>query len=144
MIRPATPEDFEIILAMCQRFWRHTRYREPMQPDHVIKLIQHAHSIDLLTVLEVNGEVEGFAAGLSGPLLGNADTIQVLELAYWINPGARGRGIALLRAFEKAARSAGAHYLNMVAMESSHPEIAERIYQRLGFEKAETIYTKKL
>ena len=133
-----------MVLLMAESFWALTRYAEPFDPGHVCKIVHHCLEANLLLVLEVEGRVEGFAAAHLGPLLGNGATLQGLELAYWVNPGARGRGRDLLRQLERAARQAGAKYLNMVAMESSDPEKAERLYKALGYEKAETIYTKAL
>lgn len=145
LIRPATEDDFGLCLAMAEVFWKHTCYTDPFERDHVRSMIELAHDHKLLIVYDVEGTVQGFVAGLAIPLLGNASVTQVSELAYWINPAHRGNaGLALLRGLEQAAELIGAKYINMIAMESSAPDMAEAIYRSQGYYKIETTYCKEL
>jgi hypothetical protein len=89
--------------------------------------------------------VEGFIAGILIPLLGNGNVFQVTELAYWVNPDHRGTaGYKLLVALEDQAKVLGAKYINMIALESSFPEVAVGIYERRLYRKLETTYCKEL
>lgn len=130
---------------MSQEFWKQTAYSDPHDDDTVLAMMKMADDQALLFVVEIHRQVEGFAAGLISPLLANQAVLQVTEIAYWINPAWRGyHGIALIEALEKGAAAIGAKYINMIAMESSHPEVAEAIYIQRGYRKFETTYCKEL
>ena len=145
MIRRATVQDYPAILVMSREFWLETAYDDPHDDEHVLFMIKMADDHDLLFVVDIDHQVEGFVAGLNIPLLGNKSVTCVTELAYWINPAARGRhGLGLIRALEKGAKAVGAKYINMIAMESSKPEVAAAIYARRGYRKVETTYSKQL
>lgn len=62
------------------------------------------------------------------------------EMFWWIDPEARGPGMRLLRAAETWARRAGAATLQMVAPDPA----VERFYERVGFTRVETSYTRRL
>lgn len=144
MIRPAYAQELEICVSMAREFWQHTYYDDPFDDQYVYKMVELAYRHELLIVLEVHKRLCGFAAGVAIPLLGNAQVTQVTELAYWVNPESRGHGLKLIEGFEKACRMVGAKYVNMIAMQSSSPEVAEKIYLRRGYTKIETTYCKKL
>ncbi len=130
---------------MSRQFWTETHYDDEFDAEHVGRMVEVSHQCQCLRVLEIDDQVQGFVAGIAMPLLGNARVVQVTELAYWINPDWRGRfGVQLMQALEDAARAVGAKYLNMIAMESSSPELAIQIYERMGYERIETTYCKQL
>jgi hypothetical protein len=131
---------------MSAEFWKQTRYDEPFDPVHVRNMAAMALDHGMLAILEVDGEVVGFTAGVKGPLLGNASVLSGTEIAWWVNPEARqGRnGIALMKHIESQARAQGVKYWNMIVMESCMPEVGAAIYERMGYEKSETSYTRVL
>lgn len=143
VIRTAVEGDIPEILEMCAHFWSETIYDEPFDPDYTVNMVKLSLDHELLAVVDLNGVV-GFVAGIKSPLLGNGDTLTGTELAWWIEPEHRkGRlGIDLMRYIEKLAKIQGVKYWNMISMESSAPEVANRIYERLGYSKSETSYTK--
>jgi GNAT superfamily N-acetyltransferase len=146
MVRDGTPEDLPQVVLMAAEFWKETRYDDPFDPEHVRNMAAMALDHGLLAILEIDGRVEGFTAGVKGPLLGNASVLSGTEIAWWVNPSARrGRnGIALMQHIEGMARAQGVKYWNMVVMESCMPEVGATIYERLGYEKSETSYTRVL
>ena len=145
MIRRATAEDYPAIVAMSGLFWQVMPYSEPHDDDHVMVMVKLAQDQGLLFVLDIDCRVQGFIAGIKSPLLGSLEAHQVTEIAYWINPDSRGRyGMALIDALEKGAEAVGAKYINMIAMASSRPEVAEAIYTRRKYWKLETVYTKQI
>ncbi len=145
MIRVATIEDFDVILDMCERFWQETMFKEKFDRDHTKNMVALAYDHGLLAVVDLDGVV-GFVAGIYSDLLGSKDAKMGTELAWWINPENRkGRhGIDLMLFIEALAKMKGIKYWNMIAMESSAPDIASRIYRRLGYAKSETSFTKVL
>lgn len=146
MVRNGNTGDLDAVVRMAEEFWRHTRYDVPFDPVHVRVMAALALDHGLLAILELDGQIEGFTAGVKGPLLGNASVLSGSEIAWWVNPDARkGRnGIALMQHIEKMARDQGVRYWNMIVMESCMPEVGAAIYERLGYEKSETSYTRVL
>lgn len=143
-IRPGHPADFADVVEMSRRFWDLTIYDDPFDEDHVGKMVALTADCDLLLVVQCGYDLVGFIAGVAVPLLGNAAVLQVTEIGYWIEPDHRGRGVELLDALERAAMLRGAKYLNMIAMESSRPELTQAIYRRRGYRKVETTWCKRL
>ena len=145
MIRLAEIEDFDDILDMCERFWLQTMYTEAFDRDHTEIMVGLAFDHGLLAVIDEGGPV-GFVAGIKSHLMGSKEALTGTELAWWVNPDYRkGRlGINLMLFIEDLAREQGIKYWNMVSMESSSPEVANKIYQRLGYNRSESSYTKVL
>ncbi len=145
MIRIAAKDDIPSILALCEDFWKHTLYKEEFDSDHTEIMVNMALDHGLLAVLEIDG-IAGFVAGIKSYLMASKQALTGTELAWWVNPEhRRGRkGINLMLFIEDLAKKQGIKYWNMISMESSSPDTANRIYQRLGYSKTETSYTKVL
>lgn len=146
MVRDGKSEDLGAVVEMAREFWKHTRYDEAFDADYVEFMTGMALEHGLLAILEIDGVIEGFTAGLKAPLLANASVLNGTEIAWWVNPGARkGRnGIALMQHIEKMAKAQGVKYWNMIVMESCQPEVGAAIYERHGYQKSETSYTRVL
>lgn len=146
MIRQATIEDFDIILDMAKKFWQSTIYEEEFDRDHTKKVVGLAFDHGLIAVIEQKEGVVGFVGGVKSPLLANPNVMMGTELAWWVEPEYRkgGEGIKLMKFIEKLAKEQGVKYWVMVAMESSDPETAAKIYERLGYEKTESSYVRVL
>jgi len=146
MIRKATEEDLPIILNMCRTFWKETRYTEEFDPDHTLAMIEMALDHGLLAVVEGNSEILGFCAAVKSPLLASREAWMATELAWWINPEHRtnGHGLELLAAMENLARDEGVKYFNVVSMQSSNPESANKLYIKTGYTLNEIVFTKEL
>ncbi|WP_020208285.1 GNAT family N-acetyltransferase [Gilvimarinus chinensis] len=146
MIRNAKPEDFGAILRLSESFWQHTQFEEPFEPEHTRLYVQMAHDHGLLAVVEISGEVVGFCAAIRSPLMGSTKAQVATELAWYVSPAHRGgrNGVALLKHMEQLAKAQGVKYWTMLYMESSMPDTVRKMYERLGYSKAETSYTKVL
>lgn len=146
MIREAQVSDFPAIVDLSREFWAHTMFEEPFDPEHTQKMVDLAYDHNLLAVLEVDYQVVGFVAGISSFLLGSTQAKCGTELAWWVSPAHRGgrNGIALLNFIEQLAAKNGIKYWTMVSMESSMPEKVGRMYEKMGYSKSETSYTKVL
>lgn len=143
MIRLAKENEFDEILMLAAEFWEQTEYDEEFDPDQAALMIRLCFDSGLLVVLDVGGVV-GFVAGVQAPLLGNKSTMMATELAYYISPSHRGAGVNLLRFYENQARSLGVKYNVMVSLQSSSPEIANKIYEKMGYHLTEMSYVKVL
>ena len=146
MVRDGNTNDLPAVVEMAREFWKHTRYDEAFDADYVEYMTGLALAHGLLAILEIDGAIEGFVAGLKAPLLACHAVLNGTEIAWWVNPGARkGRnGIALMQHIEKMAKTQGVKYWNMIVMESCQPEVGAAIYERLGYKKSETSYTRIL
>lgn len=146
MVRDGNKDDLPAVVEMAREFWKHTRYDDPFDADYVEYMTALALEQGLLAVLEINGVLEGFVAGLKAPLLACHAILSGTEIALWVNEGGRkGRnGISLIKHIEVMAKAQGIKYWNMIVMESCQPEVGAAIYKRLGYEKSETSYTRVL
>ena len=145
MIREADPQDFEAILDMCEIFWTHTQSTEPFERDHVIKMIEMSYDHELLIVVD-DGGVCGFMAAIKSYLLGSTKAKTATELAWWVNPEKRGKmyGVGLVSTLERLCIEQEVKYLNLAYMQTSMPEQVRKLYEHLGYELQETLYTKVL
>lgn len=144
MIRLAEEKDFDDILRLSEAFWQDTQFTESFEPDHTLKMVKFSHDQNFLSVVEHENEIIGFAAGIYAPLLGNSKVLAGTEIAWWVDENHRGgkHGIMLLKFMENQARTLGVKYWNMVAMESSMPEVIKGMYERMGYTHQESTYTK--
>ena len=147
MIREATKEDYPAIEKHAKRFWEETVYHKegiPYEDGSAIMYMDVAYQQGLLFVSEVDGEVVGFTAGATAPLLGSKSTYSGSEIAWWVDPEHRKsrEGLELLKALEEGAKELGCSYWNMVSMQSSMPEQIEKVYKRMGYKHVETAYQK--
>lgn len=143
MIRIGTEKDAGAILEMGAMFWKETMYTEPYDHEHTRGIFDLAIDHGLVAVLDIDG-VQGFVAGVKAPLLCSPTVLTGTEVAWWVNPEHRSskNGMGLMLFIEDLAREQGIKYWNMISMESSNPDVANGIYDKLGYRKSETSWTK--
>jgi len=146
MIRRGCESDLNQVVELAREFWKHTIYDDAFCEDTVYVMANISLGQNLLSILEINSNVVGFACGIKGTLLANCEVLTGTELAWWVSPEHRqGRnGIGLMRHLEGLAKSSGIKYWNMMFMESSMPDAIEAIYKKMGYKKSEVAYTKVL
>lgn len=146
MIRDGVEADIPEIVRMAEEFWKHTQFDDPFEAEMVEGMAAECMSQGLMVVLELNGGVKGFCCGVKGPLLANSQIYSGTELAWWVDEDARssGGGVELLRTIEEKAKEGGCKYWTMLFMQTSMPESIEKIYLKMGYNLAETSYTKRL
>ncbi len=144
--REGTEDDLDRLLEMASSFWDTVGYEEEFCNESCLEMLKLCMEHELIAVVQVDNLVEGFAAGLKSPLIANQKVSQGTELAWWITPQARkkGLGVSLLTQLESQAKKQGIKYWSMVFMSNSMPEVVEDIYKNLGYKKTETTYTKVL
>ena len=146
MIREATESDFDAILDMCAVFWVDTQFTEPFDRDHTRKMVQMSLDHGLLIVATDSDQIIGFMAAIKSPLLGSQAAWMATELAWYVTPENRGKmaGVDMVLLLERLCKLQEVKYLNMAFMETSMPEKVKSMYQKLGYQLQETIYTKVL
>lgn len=146
MVRTGEYSDISDIVCMACGFWKHTIYDDPADPETIALMAEGCIDNGLMAVLEISGDICGFACGIKGALLANCDVSIGVEVAWWVDPAHRsGRnGIALLLKLEQLAKDQNIKYWNMGYMVSSMPEEVAQIYEKMGYKKTEVIYSKEL
>jgi GNAT superfamily N-acetyltransferase len=142
VIREATADDIPALVRMGMQF-SDTVYADRMdaQPEAIAgSLVSLLDSeIGQVFVSVRSGQVTGvivlvrFVQPFSGQ-------VTVSELAWWVDPGARGHGVRLLQRAEQWAKEQGAVWLQVAAPS----EAVGRLYERMGFEPLEVAYQRRV
>jgi GNAT superfamily N-acetyltransferase len=144
VIRPATHDDLDAIVAMSAKFYATTTYARwaPMCPDTVRDLAAMLIDTGVMLVAEAEGAVVGMVGLCVAPFMFNRAKRGAYEVVWWVEPTAQGAGIgrALLAAVEPACRAAGCDIAQMVHLSTSPPQAAA-LYEREGYRHTESSYT---
>lgn len=146
IVRDANEEDYPDILRLSEAFWEHTVYEEPFEEEQCLAMIEACYAAGLLAVVESSKEIFGFVAGIKSPLLASSLANIGVEVAWYIEPHERsaGSGRRLLKYIETKAKEQGIKYWNMVSMQSSMPEKANKVYKKSGYQLVEQSFMKVL
>jgi len=94
-------------------------------------------------VVEKDGLLVGAIGGMVHPEPYSKGTI-AQEMFWFVQPFARGGGVLLYRAFEAWAKTKKATELRMGYLVDLMPEKVAHFYERVGFERVEVGYSKRL
>lgn len=150
-IRRATLDDIPVLVSYGEKFWEFTRYKQvdevPYNPESVEALCRGLMTIPgtgYVLVVEVEGVVKGFGLCVTTPLIWNHKYAVSGELAYYLDEELRGSGagVRLLTAMEKYAIKRKCHYMAMISMD--HSMDVGPLYEKMGYVRTETTYTKRL
>jgi GNAT superfamily N-acetyltransferase len=140
-IRTATTADLDGLVTMGRHFIEQTPYatRIAHNPTQMRALAVHLMTSPdgAVFVAERDMRLVGMIGVFVFPHPISAERIGS-EVMWWMEPDARGAGVRLLRAAERWVRTQGVARFQMIA---PTPDV-EAIYQRLGFEKVETVYQR--
>jgi GNAT superfamily N-acetyltransferase len=100
----------------------------------------------VLLVAEQDGEIAGMLFGIVSGLWFAPRTLWASELAWWVEPAARGgtAGIRLVTAFQDWAREQGAKVVAMSSLHLDHDNRVSNVLQRMGFSPSEHTYIKRI
>lgn len=146
MIRQATRADVPAIVDMAMRFYAVSGYERiaPIAKESAAGIVLVCIDAGVMLVAErEDGSIAGMVCLHIEPYLFNIDTTIAQEIAWWIEPDARGGMLAarLLKAAEAAAREAGASVLRMGVLHDSPPQAAA-LYERMGYSPSDRAYLK--
>lgn len=148
-IRRGTAEDGAAIAALVREFYNSTYYAEAgvkFSPRTFSALLAFLLSGNngIVAVAEEGDAIVGFILMAVFPFPFNNKVLAASELAYYVTPEHRegGVGHSLLSKAEQVAKQMGAKFVTMVALESGTPAAASTVYERLGYRKNETSFTK--
>lgn len=153
-IRKATIEDIPRIVEMAQRFYPESPYPALYgdMPDTqaaglALIAMNGAESIEpgVMLLAEDAGEVVGMACLCADRATFNPLVRITSELVFWIEPEHRGgmAAVRLLKAAETEAKALGIQ-VNRMAVLSSSPEQASKLYERMGYTHTESYFSKRL
>jgi GNAT superfamily N-acetyltransferase len=141
VIRAATLADVPRLVAMGRRFCAEPIYRD-VWPENVAQLEAMATRLvtgpaSVVLVAERDAQVVGMLGLLLYPH--HLSGVWVAgEIMWWVEPEARGAGLALLRHAEAWAAEAGAEQIHMVAPDAR----VGSVYQRRGYRRIEETYAR--
>lgn len=144
-IRTATPDDVFDILILAKEFSKEApqshKWNKEKTEQFILSALQNTNMT--IFVIDVDGEIEGALVGLLSELY-MSYTVQATELAWFVSKDYRGKpaSLKLIKAFEKWAKESGAKQIGMGDIEGISS--LEKLYNRLGYERAETVYLKEL
>lgn len=146
-IRQAEIRDLDEIVAMSRAFYETTSYRgfAAFDADTVSGLAAGLIDHHVMLVAEADDALIGMVGLLVAPFMFNGNVLAAYEVVWYVAPDAQGRGAgkALLAAIEPACRERGCAAIQMVHLANSPPQAAA-IYERMGFVRTESSYTKEL
>lgn len=140
MIRPAEVSDIPAILRMGKDFADEAGVTAQVgwEDESVEALFNHLiQSPDGVLLVGDRGMIGGLV--ITHAFNSKARVFQEL---FWRSEGFE--GVSLLKAAEEAARARGANRSLMFSTQNMRPEQTGRLYERLGYERGETIYTKAI
>ncbi len=96
--------------------------------------------------LEVDGKVIGAVGMISAPLWFNYSILQVQELFWWVDPEHRASrdSFRLFKRVEQWAEDIGAQEIVIASTAKLNPERLERFYLKLGYERRDNYFWKKV
>lgn len=135
-LRPATLSDMATVHRLVNEFWCGYQTAVCYEPETFIPFVRDNLDNDDFLVLLLN-ETDGLLIGcITETVYASARVAK--ELLWYTRHGARGRGLPMIRAFERWARSRGAVDL-YCTIRDRHPAM-----DRLGFVPVDVGYTKRL
>ena len=147
-IRNATEADVETIVKMARHFIAFAPHAAVAEYDDedLANAARACMQHGLLIVAEQDGEIIGMLLGIISSLWFARRTLWASELAWWVEPAARGgtAGIRLVTAFQDWAREQGAKVVAMSSLHLDHDTRVGNVLERMGFEQSEHTYIKRI
>lgn len=144
MIRKATINDLPKLAPIASEFYQASRLLGTFEMSRFIVLWTQllGNGTGAVFLLEDDAEIVGALGGVAYPDIYSSELI-AMEFFWYVRPDSRGGGgMRLYREFEAWAEFMECSQIRMAHLTHSMPEKLERLYQRLGYVKAETHYMK--
>jgi GNAT superfamily N-acetyltransferase len=141
----ATPEDFDAVYEMCQKFVKTTIYKDYFTEEAMRPLAETfilSPITEKVGLLAMDGDKP---VGMLGGMINNfifGNIKMAVEIAWWIEPEYRksGYGKELIEAFEFWAKKNGCAFVTMSFLEDK----PAKFYENVGYSFAEKSYIKRL
>jgi len=140
-IRVATHDDIPMLRGLAEEFASSTEFVKCFDFDSFSKA-WHCF-IDSAGVIFILGDFDGMLGAIKYPDINNGQ-LTSMECFWYVSPSKRGKGKALLTAFETWSKENGCSTMRMVHLTDSMPERLQTVYKRMGYKAVEVHYVKEL
>ena len=145
--RRSVPEDLPQLIDLGEKAWKILDFSEPYDPMAVAEIYRVAMTRGAVIVAEGDGRVVGMMMLLVAPRMFTT-SLQACEFGFFVEEEYRGVGTAMIEEAENAARSLGARYMTLSAMDEVRKDgeglRATNLYRRLGYRSLEAVFDKEL
>lgn len=144
-IRTATRHDTEAIIDMLRQYRDHSPIlmHRQTQDDHARRVLDHIFAgMGQIWLSEEQWGVTGMLIAMLNPNLWDPKILVLNELAYWVNPEARGssagyRLIQAYKAYAEEQKALGNIHAYTISKMVTSPDLK---YERFGFAKIEEMW----
>jgi len=145
MIRQATAEDLRALYPLAREFYRSSRILRGFDLERFESFwrVLFGNGCGAIFLLTDGQDIQGTIGGMFYPEPYSGELL-AQEFFWFVRKERRGAGVLLYRAFEDWARAQGCVELRMAHLSDSMPEKVADFYRRMGYEKVETLYAKRL
>lgn len=142
-IRPASLDEIPECIEQGKRMHKFSPYRDVPYCEHSMHQTMREMVARGTLIVAFDGEkVIGGIGGNTAPMFLNRAHTMAFEAFWWVHEEHRGSlGIKLLKRFERRAKELDCTFVMMMTL--SLNDIGE-LYQKLGYERFETGYVKRL
>lgn len=145
-----TDEEVAAVVEYGRNFWVQTRYHAAgveYDTASVEANLRHIMQTGLpMFAVGKDGQIVAILLIVVAPFPMNANVLQAVEWAFYVQPEYRAGGLGkhMLQQAAEVLRSWGIKFFTMVSLANVTPEAANRLYERMGFAHSETSFTKDL
>lgn len=146
MIRKVSISEIGVMVEAAQMFFDEGNIPGGFKPEVFHRTIEGMMTSGNGVVFGLFGPDGGFQGALAAVKYSdmfNGDRLAV-EIAWYVMPQFRGRGIALLTAFEDWARAEKCARMQMIHLQALQPEKLKAFYEHVGYRHFESGYLKIL
>jgi GNAT superfamily N-acetyltransferase len=145
MIREAKVSEIRKVTEFMKAFEKASSFVK-VDIDHAAEKYERFVSSGAGTVLIMVDEKDVIHGGLgfiTYPDL-HSGFLMAVETFWYVSPEYRGRGLMLVREFERRAKEKGCKYIAMIHMTDSYPEELEHVYAHMKYRLVEKHYMKEI
>jgi len=148
-IRRGKEADIPAMVALGDTFWQQTSYYKSgvgYDEGQCTILTQNLIKNGIVQVAYDDDRLVGMFLAVVGFIPFNPLAKAATEMVFYVDPDYRkdGLGTRIIKQSENVCRQLGVVYLNMIHLDSVDPEKAEGLYNKLGYYKSETVFTKEV
>ena len=145
MIKRATIEGLRELMPLIEEFYASSKFLKGFNADHCEKMWINfiTNNVGIIFLLVEHEKITGFLAALKYPDVNNGELV-AMEMAWFVKESQRGRGLLLLREFEKWAKEEGCKSIIMVYLKDLMPEKLQKVYENMNYKPMETHYIKEI
>ena len=146
MIKEATVDELPKLLHLAEKFYACSNFLDGWNAEVWLRnwttFIQNGMGV-IFGLFGENEECYGALGALKVPDL-NSGTLIAAETFWFAEESHRGKGVFLMKEFEKWAKSNGCKKIAMSYMVDSMPMKVKSIYEKFGYKQAEVSYVKEV